>query len=320
MSFRRSLYSNTPQEQETRQRKSQDGFLFPYGSFPEETFTQRVGYDSKFIREGGYFYYQIALSHDAIMPTLLKLFNTLPEQVYLVTQIHTDDYNNEYDTYVSKGAVDKAELVQWIIDWQDIVLDDGCFGVGMFVEYPSMEVFIDEHKTIHVYHHNPEVMEHKLAEMDIPFILDLKFFWDTPHLHLPLNAANFKSNNYLSAFENLVDRYNLQFNDASIKQSIGEYKTDGVNCWKVYIRGYKHGVMPNGRMLRFYCTLYLNAGSRNEATELVECYMNSKNEFADLYLQMARIPEETLTSKLNRCNTTPQKPCVWFETDRTYAD
>ena len=176
MTIRRSLYGSTPQEYETIQRKNQYGFVYPFGAYPEGKFAQQIGYDSKYIREGGYFYYQIALSHEDIMPVLVKLFNTLPDRVFLVTQVHTNDFFSEYDTYVTKGAVDKAEFIQWISDWHDVVLDDGCFGIGAFVEDPSMEVFIDEHKTIHIYHHNPDFMEHVLEELDIPFMLDLRFF------------------------------------------------------------------------------------------------------------------------------------------------
>ena len=126
--------------------------------------------------------------------------------------------------------------------------------------------------------------------------------------------------NYLTAFENLADRYNLHFNEAEGKSGGVMDHSPGITCWQVQIRGYKQNSVLTDNLERFYCTHYLNAGSRKEVTSLIERYMNSKNEFADLYLQMARIPEETLTTTLQISNLTPQEPCVWFESSRKYID
>ena len=321
MSEREHIRKTAPTRLDISQRVKSGRFTYPFGSYPENDFIQKTGYDSKYIRDGGYFYYQISLSHERILPAFTKLVRlVLPEKAYLVTQIHTDDYYNENDTYISENHVETEDLLKWVYEWRDVALDDGFFGIGAFTDEPTAEVFLDEHKFIHVYHTDPEKMEKTLEEMGIPFILDMKLFWDEPHYHEPLPLVNDFSEDYLTAFEDLADRYDLRLDEDDDGNTDDEGDPLGITCWRVDIRGFspksKNASIPQG----FYSTVYLNAQSRSEAIDVVEQYMEFREEFADLYLQMARVPSELLTSELGRKNLSPGESCVWYESERVEFD
>lgn len=304
-----------PAKREITERTVIGGFTYPFGAYPEAEFTQQPGFDSKYIKEGGYFYYQVAVSHQRALEVFYDLAALLPAKVYLVAQVHTDDYYKESDTYITENPEDRDEFLGWVRDWADVVGDDGFFGLGMFAEDPTAEVFLDEHKTIHVYHHNPDLIEAALERLHIPFLMDMKMFWDQPHYHEPLPLVDEYSEDYLTAFEDLADRYELILEEDEAENLDEQGAPLGMTCWKVDVRGYRPVKEPGDRAMGFYSTVYVNAESRFEATDLIDSYMEGRNEFADLYLQMARVPEELLTTGLRRLNP-GEEPGVWYETER----
>ncbi len=309
-----------PAKRAVTRRLEWKGFTFPAGSYPEKSFQQQEGYDSKYMKEGEYFYYQISVSHERILATLSSIMRLFKEKALIVTQIHTDDYYREHDTYISEKPVKIDSIIDWIEDWEDVVLDDGFFGIGVFSEGHAAEVFLDEHKTIHVYHHDPDLMENLLERLGIEFVLDLKFFWDEPHYHEPLPLSDDCGDDYLTAFEDLADRFEL-FLDEEDDENIDEDGAPlGITCWKVEIRGFKPGQGKGAKPHGFYSTMFLNASSREEAVNLIETYMETRGEYADLYLQMARVPEELLVTELRKSNPDPQEPSVWFESKRFEFD
>lgn len=316
MKQRERLRRLSPCRKNIAERIRHDGFLYPFGSYPEKKFSQRTGYDSKFIKEGKYFYYQVVLSHERILPVLLQLLKAIPEDAFIVTQIHTDDYYKESDTYVSDEPVEVEELLRWIEGWKDVAVDDGFFGIGAFTEGPTMEVFLDEHKTIHVYHHDPDFMEETLERLGIAFVMDLKLYWDEPHYHESLPLLTEHSEDYLTAFEDLADKYDLLLDEDEDDNTDEDGDPLGMTCWKIELRGYKPKSEFDSTPQGFYSTLYLNAESRSEAMDMVEMYMESKDEYADLFLQMARVPQELLSTGLRRKNHDTEEPVVWFESER----
>ncbi len=298
-------------------------FTYPFGAYPEDGVPQLVGYDSKYLRGEGCFFYQIAVSHERIVPSFMSLLKLLPEEARLVVKVHSGDYYRDFDTYISAELVDREEMIDFMQSWEDVVFDDGFFGIGLFSDSESIEIFLDEHKTIHIYHHDPDLMEKILEDMKVPFVMDLKFFWDSPHYHEPLPLEGETSDgDYLTAFEDLADRYELFIDDDEDENNDDEGAPLGITCWRVDIRGYKpetpEVVIPQG----FYSTVYLNAESRKEAVELVEEYLGSRNEEVDLYLQIARIPKELLTTETVRRNpdAVRDEPCVWYESERISFD
>ncbi|MBI4667287.1 MAG: hypothetical protein HY751_12865 [Nitrospinae bacterium] len=296
------------------QRFKTGGFTFPFGVYPEEEFAQGEGYDSRYLETEGCFYYEIMVSHERILPTFLALTNLLPDKVCLVVKIHSSDYYRDHDTYISEEILDKTEVLWWIQDWKDVALDDGFFGVGIFTEGSGLEVFLDDHKTIHVYHKDPDLMESTLEKLGIPFVMDMRFFWDEPHYHEPLPLDEEAGDDYLTAFEDLADLYDLYL-DEEEEETDTDGTPLGITCWKVEIRGFIHGdkdKLGQG----FYSTLYVNAESRKHVTELVDEYLAGREEQVDLYLQMARVPVELLTTEMARRNPEPEEPGVWHESDR----
>ncbi|HJM82617.1 MAG TPA: hypothetical protein QF720_03355 [Nitrospinota bacterium] len=304
----------------SRRRKCVNGFTYPFGAYPEKDFANKTGYDSKYIRDENYFYYQIAVSHEQILPTMGELFNIMPEQGFVVAQLHTDDHYQENDTHISSEATNLNSVKRWIYEWKDVVLDDGFFGIGVFFEEPIVEVFLDEHKTIHVYHTNPELMEDLLEHLGIPFVFDLQMYWDQPHYHKSIPLLNDYSKDYLTAFEELADRYDLLYDVEVSENSSVVDKQVGIICWKVDVRGYGIDESQSYSSNGFYSTIYVNAVSRNNVVEQIEYYLDSKGERADLFLQAARIPYKFLPVELKNKNNNPGIPGVWSESERAEFD
>ncbi|MGK7344833.1 MAG: hypothetical protein ACNS63_03375 [Candidatus Nitrospinota bacterium M3_3B_026] len=312
--------SALPARRKLTDRIREDGFTYSFGAYPEGEYCQKAGYDSKYLREEGCFHYHIAVPHERLMATFLSLLGRLPEMVHLVVKIHSDDYYRDHDTYISDSLINRREIVEWIKNWRDVVLDDGFFGIGAFSHGSPAEVFLDEHKTIQVYHHDPDMMERALERMGIPFVMELGLFLDEPHYHEPLPLDEENGDDYLTAFEDLADRYDLYLDEEEDEEIDEDGVPIGMTCWKVDIRGYKPGLDEVEKPRGFYSTLYVNAESRKDVIEQVESYLGYKEEEADLYLQMARVPPELLTSEITRENPDPDKPGVWYESERIVFD
>jgi len=308
-----------PAKRDIAERVSTGSFTYAFGAYPDGEFPQKTGYDSKYLKEEVCFHYHIALPYDRLLGAFLSLCGILPEKTHLVAKIHSSDYYRDHDTYVSESAIERKEIVEWIQSWRDVAPDDGFFGIGMFAEGQMAEVFLDEHKTIQVYHNDPDLMEGVLERMGIPFVMDLDFYFDHPHYHEPLPLDGDHGDDYLTAFEDLADRYELYL-DEEEENTDEEGAPIGITCWKVEIRGYVPGSGDKPAPQGFYSTLYLNADSRKEAVELVEDYLGLRDEEVDLYLQMARVPSELLTSEMLEKNPEPHNPGVWFESERIFFD
>jgi hypothetical protein len=320
MEEREKSSGSVPARRNLSQRFTEGAFTFPFGVYPEGSFHQRTAYDSKYLEVEGCFYYQLAVSHERLLDVFTALLNQLPSTVYLVTKIHSGDYYRDHDTYISEEEIPRQRLLSWLRDWRDVVADDGFFGFGMFAEGATHEVFIDEHKTIHVYHHDPALMEKTFEGLNIPFAFDLRFFWDEPHYHEPLPYNDDYGDDYLTAFEDLADTYELYLDEDEEDNVDNEGAPLGMTCWKVEIRGYvPHspvGTTPKG----FYSTLFVNADSRREVVDLVEEYLVGREEQVDLFLQMARVPLELIPAEMSAHNPDPDEPRVWYETDRVIFD
>ena len=297
------------------------GFTYSLGAYPEGEFSQQVGYDSKYLREEGCFHYHIILPHERLMGAFLSLCGILPDKAHLVAKIHSGDYYRDHDTYISESLIPREEMVEWIQNWRDVVLDDGFFGIGMFAEGETAEVFLDEHKTIQIYHHNPDFIEGVLERMGVPFVFNLRFYFDEAHYHEPLPLEGDHGSDFLTAFEDLADRHELYLDEDDEENTDEDGSPIGMTCWKIEIRGYAPGSVKGRKAAKgFYSTVYLNAESRKEALDLVEEYIGMKAEEVDLFLQAARVPAELLTTDLSRNNLNPDEPGVWFESDRIVFD
>lgn len=298
-------------------------FTYPFGAYPEGDFVQSAGYDSRYLKEESCFFYQVTVSHERLVASFLSFLKLLPKEARLVVKVHSGDYYRDFDTYISAEPVGMEEMIDCIHDWEDVIFDDGFLGLGVFSDNESIEVFLDEHKTIHVYHHNPDLMEKTLEDMGIPFVMDLKFFWDFPHYHEPLPLEGETCDgDYLTAFEDIADRYELFIDDDEDDNTDNEGFPLGLTCWRVEIRGYKPETPEVANPQGFYSTVYLNAESRKEAVDLVDEYLGERNEEVDLYLQIARVPKELLTTETVRRSpdAVRDEPCVWYESDRISFD
>jgi len=298
------------------QRMKSKGFVYPFGAYPEEPFDQNAGFDSRFMEDRGLYYYEIAVSHEKVLGVFLSLLRLLPKEAHVLAQVYTDDYFREYDNYISEFPVSMNSLLEWVLTWREVVSDDGYFAIGALSEDPDIDILLDTHKIIHMNHHDPSAVEATLEKLGIPFKMGMGFFPEVAHEHVPLPIDNEEGEDFLSAFEDLADRYSLALDEDESDDFDEDGEPLGVTCWRVDVRGCSRDQEREPQPKGFYSTFYLNATSRLEAAGVLESYMDSRNEYIDLYLQMARVPMELLTRPLREANENPGEQGVWFELDR----
>lgn len=300
-------------------RRDVGSFTYPFGVYPETDSAQEEGYDAKYLTEESCFFYQIVVSHGKILETVRELITLLPPKGFLVTKIHSEDFYQDHDTYISEESLDRDQFFLWLTQWQDVALDDGFFGVGFFAEGGGNELFLDEHKTINIYFDDPARVEAALKRLGIEYKFELKFFWDEPHYHeaLPLDNDGY---DYLTAFEDLADTYNLCLEEDEEENLDHAGDPIGVTCWKIEIRGFSPVSLVNTTPKGFYTTLYVNGSSRREVIEIAEEALNRWEEQVDLVLQMARVPVELLRTEMRAYNQNPDEPGVWHESERVFFD
>ncbi len=301
-------------------RKTEGGFVYPFGVYPESHFSQKEGYDSRYLRDETCFHYQITVSHERIMDLFTTLSRLLPKDIYLVARVHSGDYYRESDTYLSETTSPREKVLSWIYEWKDVVTDDGFLGIGLFSEGQASEVFLDEHKTINVYHQDPEKVEKALEKLAIPFMFIHEVFWDKPHYHEPLPIEGESGVDYLTAFEDMADTYDLYLDEDEGDDPDSASSPLIMECWSVELRGCSPVTYTNKVAKGFYSSLFVNAHSRREAIEIVEEYLERRDERADLFLQMARTPISSIPVDIGRKNPGMNNSCVWYESERVTFD
>lgn len=293
-------------------------FIYPYGSYPETGFAQQEGYDVCYVEEDSCNKYKIALSFEKLAPIFFRLAKLLPETVSFAIKIHSDDYKKNYDTYVSDKELPLDEFLAWIVDWQDVIFDDGFIAISLFAERTDEEVFIDEHKNIVLHYKKSANVEQILKEYNVDFKFQLEFLSDTAHAHKPLSHFDKQSDDYLTAFEDLADSYNLYLNlDEEEARRDSDYDIPEVTSWKVELRSL---VQDEHSSTRFYSTLYLNAISRANVVEIVDENFKESNVEVDLFLKIARVPVELIHNDIAIFNINPNSPEVWFESERIFLN
>ena len=98
-------------------RKKVGEFLFPYGTFPDEDFTQVEGYHTEYFtsptgdRIGDRYRTVLLVSAEKIAPIFLELCELLPDTVRVVLERASEDVYTDRDVFVSEIDVASEEFV-----------------------------------------------------------------------------------------------------------------------------------------------------------------------------------------------------------------
>jgi hypothetical protein len=139
-----------------------------------------------------------SVSREKLFDIFLELLAPLgdPVDVVLETSHHTHG-NHHRDLF--REHIDLPVLLSYLLEFEDLLLNDGCTGIAVLSTVAPMEVQFDEHKLLIVYAHDLELFERILRQWGVPRDDAMKLITEGEHLHST-------DPSYLDRFEQLCCR------------------------------------------------------------------------------------------------------------------
>ena len=123
-----------------------------------------------------------AVSREKLFDVFLDLLGPLGEVVDLVLETsHASEGATHRDLF--REHIDLPVLQSTFLDFEDLLLNDGCAGTAVISTAGPMEVQFDEHKLLVVYARDLEPFERILLQHGVDRIDGLKLITEGEHLH-----------------------------------------------------------------------------------------------------------------------------------------
>jgi hypothetical protein len=123
-----------------------------------------------------------AVSREKLFDVFLDLLSPLGETVDVVLETsHDSEGNRHRDLF--REQIDLPVLKSLFLEFEDLLLNDGCAGVAVLSTTVPMEVQFDEHKLLFAYSHDLEPFERILHQHRVPRRDSLKLITEGEHLH-----------------------------------------------------------------------------------------------------------------------------------------
>jgi len=157
----------------------------------------RPSYDLQVVPSAGYRYdsYQdrengvqipvcmAAASREDVVDLFLALLNPLGDEVDVVLESSHDQNQRGKHRDLYREHIDLPVLKSTLLDYEDMLLDDGCSGVAVLNPRIPLEVQLDEHKLLIMYGHDLTPFEGILADYGIKQDDNMKFITEAEHVH-----------------------------------------------------------------------------------------------------------------------------------------
>jgi hypothetical protein len=123
-----------------------------------------------------------SVSRERLFDVFLDLLSPLGETVDVVLETSHHSQGNQHRDLLRED-IDLPVLRSYLLDFEDLLLNDGCAGVAVLATMAPMEVQFDEHKLLIVYAHDLEPFERVLRQSSIPRDDVMKLITEGEHLH-----------------------------------------------------------------------------------------------------------------------------------------
>ncbi len=135
-----------------------------------------------------------AVSEERLFDVFLDLIDPLGTVVDVVLETsHSHPQGGHEDLY--REQIDMPVLKSVLIEFEDLLLNDGCTGVAVINPRKPAEVQFDEHKLLVVYAHEITPFEKILRDHGIRLNPSMRFITEAEHVHTSSEA-----------YENLFDQ------------------------------------------------------------------------------------------------------------------
>jgi hypothetical protein len=164
-----------------------------YGAF-EMTDAVRPSYDLKVVPVQGFRHDEYvdesgqktpvimgAASKRYLMDLFLELIDELGDVVDVVLETSHQSGGAQEDLY--REQIDMPVLKSTLLDFEDMLLNDGCTGIAVINPQKRQEVQLDEHKLLIMYGTPLDGFEQTLIKSDVYPDEDMKFITEAEHVH-----------------------------------------------------------------------------------------------------------------------------------------
>ena len=185
-----------------------------YGEF-ELTEAVRPSYDLQVVPSQGYRHdsyhdeqnhssvpvLMAAVSGEHVFDTFLDLLDPLGPVVDVVLETsHNRDRNGHADLY--REHIDVPVLKSILLEYEDLLLNDGCTGLAVLNPGIPQEIQFDEHKLLIIYGEQLGQFEEALGRRSVVRDEQLKFITEAEHVHS-------SSDQYAQQFDELKTRLGM---------------------------------------------------------------------------------------------------------------
>lgn len=121
-------------------------------------------------------------TRERLLDLFLDLLDPLGEEVDVVLETsHENAVGKHKDMY--REHIDLPILKSMLLDYEDLLLDDGCTGIAVLNPRVPMEVQFDEHKLLIMYGHDLQPFCDVLEEHGLPSSDTIRFITEGEHVH-----------------------------------------------------------------------------------------------------------------------------------------
>ena len=206
MGFLKRILRNNAKEQETTQNcrgsfetLSRDELqthmsIKTYGAF-DLTDAVRPSYDLQIVPKQGFRFDQhvddstgvktpavlASVTQHQLMDVFFELIDKLGDVVDVVLESSHHVNNSHQDLY--REHIDSAVLKSVLLEFEDLLLNDGCTGIAVINPHKRQEVQLDEHKLLVMYGRPLDEFVATLIEEDVYPDREIQFITEAEHVH-----------------------------------------------------------------------------------------------------------------------------------------
>ena len=151
-----------------------------------------------------------AATREILFPLFIELIQKLGPSVDVVLESsHSHKTSGHVDFY--REQIDTPVLISTLLDYEDLILNDGCTGIAVLNPQTPQEVQFDEHKLLIMYGSPLEPFEFLLERNQIRCDEQIKFITEADHVHT-------SSEDFRSQFEKLRTHLGIDADFGSANQ------------------------------------------------------------------------------------------------------
>lgn len=311
-------------------RKKVGGFLYPYGSFPDDEYEQLEGYESDYFTPpdddaaGERYRTVVVVSAEKLVPLFLDLCGLLPPTVHVVMERASEDIYTERDVFLGETEVTREQFIEVFKAYEFTFAEDGMLGIGAFGPEPSYELFLADHKELVLFAPELSAVTAVLKRHNLQ-ARSMEYYYERSHTHLALTqyrGLRGSQFDYLHVADTLRHVFGMTLQHDEEQNLDEEGRPLGLVPWRaiVVVTPSQRRRLPRRRSPSFVQEFFLNALNRREARQYLEEHLRQSGFEIESLDELFRIDVLDLPREIRPERARLEKPGIWFVGEQTETD